>query len=308
MTIPSYQTLMLPLMQCVREGNEVRTSECVDVIARDMGLSSKDVAELLPSGKQTILANRTHWARTYLGKAGLVTPTRRGYIKITERGRKVLNSNPKRIDNDFLSQFKEFSDWREKSLSTNRGQSSISMNESSESDNYTPEETIEMASQLLSRQLQKELLNVMTDVSPSFFEKIIVDLLIAMGYGGGRAEMGEALGQTNDGGVDGVVKEDELGLDVVYIQAKKYDPSNTIGRPAIQAFVGSLEGFNATKGVFVTTSSFAKLVYEYVGRIHKRIILIDGNELAKLMIRHGVGVRTKECYELKKLDEDYFAE
>jgi restriction system protein len=307
MTIPDYQSLMLPLLQCAENGQEVRTSDCVDTLGKKLALSDDDMNELLPSGKQTVFSNRIHWARTYMAKANLVEATKRGHFKITQRGQEVLKSNPDQINNDTLSKFPEFQEWRERSVSGNEKKNIASAVEPANQD-LTPEENIERSSLLLNRQLQKDVLDSILSASPSFFETVIVDLLIAMGYGGGRAEMGEALGQSNDGGVDGVIKEDELGLDVVYIQAKRYDPSNTIGRPAIQAFVGSLEGFNASKGVFVTTSSFASSVKDYVSRIQKRIILLDGDELARLMIRHGVGVRTKETYEVKRLDEDYFVE
>jgi len=306
MTIPDYQSLMLPLLQCAENGREVRTSDCVDLLGKKLGLSESDMNELLPSGKQTVFSNRIHWARTYMAKANLVEPTKRGHFKITQRGQKMLSSNPDKINNDTLSRFPEFQEWRERSVADKNSKGGATAEPVHQ--DLTPEEAIESFSLLLNRQLQKDVLDSILNASPSFFEKVIVDLLIAMGYGGGRAEMGEALGQSNDGGVDGVVKEDALGLDVVYIQAKRYNPSNTIGRAAIQAFVGSLEGFNASKGVFVTTSSFASSVKDYVSRIQKRIILLDGDELARLMIRHGVGVRTKETYEVKRLDEDYFVE
>lgn len=200
-----------------------------------------------------------------------------------------------------LEQFKEYRDWRAIQIKTQEQDDLTELNEVA-----SPEERIEKAYSELNAQLKADILESFYIVSPSTFELIIIDLLIAMGYGGGRSEMGQALGKTNDGGVDGVIKEDELGLDVVYIQAKKYRLDSSIGRPDIQSFVGSLEGNNATKGVFVTTGCFAKTVEDYVSRIHKRIVLIDGNKLAELMIRNNVGVRNKEIFELKTLDEDYF--
>jgi restriction system protein len=306
MAVPDYQSLMLPLLQCASEGKEVKTADCVNAIANKLKLSEADIEELLPSGKQTLISNRTFWAKSYLTKAGLLESTRRGYIKITSRGLSVLDKNPRRIDNETLSQFPEFLSWQEKSRSS-LGNDNIKKTDD-EQGIASPEEKMEQAYATLKAQLKAEILESLYSVSPSMFERIIIDLLIAMGYGGGRLEMGKALGKTGDGGVDGVIKEDELGLDVVYIQAKKYKPDSSIGRPDIQAFVGSLEGFNATKGVFVTTSSFANTVHEYVQKIHKRIVLIDGNDLAELMIRHNVGVRIKDVYDLKKLDEDYFVE
>lgn len=304
MTVPNYQTIMKPLLECSNELGEVRTSNCVDIIAKKLNLSQEDREELLPSGKQTILANRTHWARTYMSKAGLIEPTKRGYFKITDRGQKVLQEHSI-VNNDLLKKFDEFNQWQELSSSNGNGDSSDTINSD---EDLSPEEKIEQANTIIETQLKTDILQNLYDVTPTMFERIIVDLLISMGYGGGRAEMGKALGQTNDGGVDGVIKEDELGLDVVYIQAKKYKLDSTIGRPDIQSFVGSLEGFNATKGVFVTTGSFANTVEEYISRIHKRIVLIDGKRLASLMIRSNVGVRVKNTYELKSLDEDYFSE
>ncbi len=307
MSVPDYQSLMLPLLESAKDAGEVKTSECVDKIAKMLRLSEEDVGELLPSGKQTLLSNRVFWAKTYMAKAKLIESTKRGYFKITDRGYTTLNKNPQGINNRILSQFPEFVQWTEKS-SSNSNQNVKADGASLEESPITPEEQIEKVHLSIVKQLENDILEYVAAVTPSQFERIIVDLLISMGYGGGRSEMGRALGRSNDGGVDGVIKEDELGLDVVYIQAKRYDPSNSIGRPALQGFAGSLEGFNATKGVFVTTSSFAASAYEYVQKIHKRIILIDGKELAKLMIRHNVGVRPKEVYEVKKIDEDYFDE
>lgn len=304
MAIPDYQSLMRPLLECGKDGNEVRTSECVDTIADKLGLSQEDREELLPSGRQPLLFNRIHWARTYLGKAGAVESTKRGYFRLTDRGFELLNNGPERITNDTLSKFAEFNKWRE---ANNENKEKPTPSKDNDSD-ASPEEMIEKAHQSINAQLETEILESLYSVTPTMFEHIIVDLLISMGYGGGRAEMGKALGQTNDGGVDGVIKEDELGLDVVYMQAKKHKLDSTISRPDIQSFVGSLEGFNATKGVFVTTGNFASTVEEYVSRIHKRIVLINGKKLAQLMIKHGVGVRTKNTYELKYIDEDYFVD
>jgi restriction system protein len=305
MSVPDYQSLMLPLLKCAEHGAEVRTSECVDKIAHTLNLSDDDINELLPSGKQTLLSNRVFWAKTYMSKAKVIESTKRGCFKITDRGLELLKSKPEFIENKILYRFPEFASWKDKGSSND---SEPTKDLVVEDLGITPEEQIERAHLSITKQLQNEVLEFVLGVSPAQFERIIVDLLISMGYGGGRSEMGRALGRSNDGGVDGVIKEDELGLDVVYIQAKRYDPSNSIGRPVLQNFAGSLEGFNATKGVFVTTSSFVNSAYEYVQKIHKRIILIDGKELSKLMIRHNVGVRAKEIYEVKKIDEDYFAE
>jgi restriction system protein len=247
MTLPDYQKLMLPLLKCASNGDEVKTSNCVEVIANDLGISNEEKEQLLPSGKQTILSNRTNWAKSYMTKAGLIEPTKRGFFRITPRGNDLLSERPLNIDNKLLYRYPEFKAWKDFSLDTEENDNQfdhISTNEGTAS----PEEKIEEAFSLLNKQLKADILETLYSVSPAMFEKIIVELLIAMGYGGGRLEMGKALGRSGDGGVDGVIKEDELGLDVVYIQAKKHSLDAKIGRPDVQAFVGSLEGFNATKG------------------------------------------------------------
>ena len=307
MPVPDFQTIMRPLLECGKKGEEVKTSECIELLATHFNLTAEEIDEMLPSGRQPLFFNRVHWARTYLGKAKLIESTRRGYFKITNIGLDVLKTGPERITINYLKNFEGYREWVD-DYTSNEGDTDRKDSDLSSDNNISPEERIEKSHVFLDEQLKKDILQNLYEVTPSMFERIIVDLLIAMGYGGGRAEMGRALGQTNDGGVDGVIKEDELGLDVIYIQAKKYDLESSIGRPAIQSFVGSLEGFNATKGVFVTTGSFASTVKEYVEKIHKKIVLIDGKRLATLMIRHNVGVRIKNTYELKTLDEDYFLE
>jgi restriction system protein len=312
MSVPDYQSLMLPVLKCISDGKEWRIGECADRTAEKLNLSQEDKETLLPSGKQTVLYNRIAWAVSYMEKAELIERSRRGYFRITSQGNTILEENPERIDIKTLSKFPKFDEWRKRSAEN----SSEAKNDNStaivqqQKNHLSPEEQIEQAYASIHAQLKADLLDNLTSelVSPSMFERIIVDLLIAMGYGGGRAEMGKALGRSGDGGVDGVIREDSLGLDVVYIQAKKYKFDSTIGREDIQKFSGSLDMFKATKGVFVTTSSFAKTAKEYVEQIHKRIVLIDGDRLAELMIRHNVGVRQKENYEVKKLDEDYFSE
>lgn len=306
MAVPDFQTLMRPLLKFGEGGVEIRTSDCVDDIACQFNLTNDEKEEMLPSGRQPLLLNRIHWARTYLGKAQVITSPRRGYFKITPRGLDLLKNGPDRITIKTLEQYSEFLEWRDVQSGNENKSNKPLINDDSQ--DKSSEEKLEEAHLELNSQLKADILQNLYDVSPAMFEKIIVDLLIAMGYGGGRAEMGKALGKTGDGGVDGIIKEDELGLDVVYIQAKKHKIDSSISRPDIQSFAGSLEGFNATKGVFVTTAKFANTVEEYVNRIHKRIVLIDGSRLASLMIRHGVGVRVKNVYELKDLDEDYFLE
>jgi restriction system protein len=273
MAVPDYQSLMLPVLKSISDGQERRVGDCVEKVAANLNLTQEDMDALLPSGKQAIVYNRIAWAIAYMKRAELIEATRRGHFKITQQGKEVLAENPDRIDNQFLSRFSKFKEWRERNNETvldvgNDNETSLPQNSKVI---LSPEEQIEQAYVLIMAQLKADLLENLTSdvVSPSMFERIIIDLLIAMGYGGGRAEMGKTLGRSHDGGVDGVIREDALGLDVVYIQAKKYKQGSTIGREDIQKFSGSLDMFKATKGVFVTTSSFAKTAEEYVKQIHK---------------------------------------
>jgi restriction system protein len=308
MAVPDFQSLMLPVLSVAADG-VISVADARDRIAAKLVLSEADLDEKLPSGRQTVFVNRVSWARIFLERAGLIDSPRRAHFEITERGRDVLAKAPPRIDIAYLRQFPEFDEWRRKS---ERNRKSVDKTASSPlpdaESNQTPEERIEAAHAELRSEVRAELLERMRESSPSFFEQIIVDLLVAMGYGGGRAEMGEAIGRGGDGGVDGVIKEDVLGLDAVYVQAKRYAAENSVGRPLVQAFVGSLEGFSANKGILVTTSTFTKDAIEYAGRVQKRLVLIDGEQLAQLMVDHGVGVRLRANYEISRIDEDYFSE
>lgn len=301
MPIPDFQTLMLPVLQITGDGQPHSTGEVIEIIASHFGLSDEDRKELLPSGRQFRLDNRISWARAYLKMAGLVENAGRGRFVITPRGLQVLQSNPDRIDINFLKQFPEFTDAR---LRPDRNSEEHA--DSAEPITQTPEEILEASYQDLRNDLAKELLERVKACSPRFFEKLVVDLLLAMGYGGSRKDAGAAIGQSGDGGIDGIIKEDRLGLDIVYIQAKRWD--GTVGRPVVQAFAGSLEGFRARKGVFITTSSFSKDAREYVERIEKKIVLIDGEQLAQFMIDYGIGVTEVATYTVKKADQDYFGE
>jgi restriction system protein len=307
MSVPDFQTLMLPVLRCAAEG-EVTVSDCIAKITPLFGLSDNDLNEMLPSGRQTVIANRVHWAKLYMTKAGLIRMVRRGVFAVSEKGRELLATNPARIDKGTLSQYPDYMSWIDKRGEGASGGTGGAIARELETDIATPEEHMEASYAELAASLRTEVLERLLDASAAFFEQVIVDLLVAMGYGGGRAEMGKAIGRSGDEGIDGIVKEDPLGLDVVYVQAKRYKPSIVVGRPDIQKFAGSLEGFGATKGVFVTTSSFASSAQEFVQRISKRIILIDGDELARFMIKHNVGVRTRVSCEIKSVDEDYFAE
>lgn len=301
MGIPSFQQLMLPTLQylCLRF-DDVHISRLEEEIARMLKLSPEDLARMLPSGQQTVYANRLNWARSYLSKAGLIESTRRGFCRGTERARELIAEGVPEIDVEVLSRYPEFVAWKDKQ--NNREQDLVV--ETKES----PEERIASSFELLNAELAREIVERVHSFSPSFFERLIVDLLVKMGYGGGRDEMGRALGRVGDGGIDGVIKEDELGLDVVYVQAKRFAQEKGVPLREVRDFVGGLEGHRASKGVFVTTSYFPSTAYEFVTRVSKRVVLIDGPELASLMIRHKVGVRVKETYEMKRIDEDYFVE
>ena len=303
MPVPGYQSFMLPLMRCALEAPEVKVYSSVEKIADALGLTEQDRKELLPKKGKTLVYDRTHWAKTYLVKAGLLDSVRRGYVAITPAGKALLAQNPENIDLKTLQKYEAFNHW----YGGSKPEKEDDLNQK-KLEEASPEERIERAHFELEAQLKKDLLEKLYDTAsePDRFERIIVDLLIAMGYGGGRVEAGRALGKTGDGGVDGEISEDELGLDVIYIQAKCHNPDSTIGRPEIQSFVGSLEGKKANKGVFVTTANFAKTSEEYVKQIQKSVVLIDGKRLTELMLRRNVGVRIKEKYELKSLDEDYF--
>jgi len=306
MSVPDFQALMLPVLYASQDG-EIAISEVRERIAERLNLSEDDINELLPSGRQTYFVNRVSWARHFIEKALLVETTRRGHFRITQRGRELLNENPSELNINFLTRYPEFVAWRE------AGQNNEKKGETAKiqaADTATPEENIEANYETLNASVRADVLDRIRDCSWQFFERLIVDLLLAMGYGGGRAEMGEAFTRSGDGGIDGVIKEDALGLDAIYIQAKKYNPEKTAkaGRPDLQRFVGSLDGLGATKGLFVCLSGFTDEAKDYMRTSSKRIILVDGEELANLMIRHNVGVRVRDVYELKGLDEDYFSE
>jgi restriction system protein len=259
----------------------------------------------LPSGKQTLFGNRVHWAKTYLTKAGLLESTRRGHFRITARGRQVLASHPARIDNEFLSQFAEFRQFKEKSVE-DASQGAQRVETPLVSRTETPDEIMRVAHKQVETSLGQDLLDRVRAAPPAFFERLIVNLLLSMGYGGSAADAGRALGRSGDDGVDGVIDQDALGLDRVYIQAKRYAEGNNIGAGAIRDFFGSLDRHKATKGLFVTTSSFSSSAKETAEFLSKRIVLIDGEHLTKLMIRYNVGCRIEEVLHIKKVDEDFF--
>jgi len=302
MAIPDYQTIMLPLLEYLGDKNEHSLQETVDALANRFNLSDEEKKELLPSGQQTTFHNRVGWARTYLKKALLLEATRRGYFKITQGGLKVLSEKPEKIDVDFLTRFPSFIEFRTL-RHEKQDDATISTIEVTD---QTPVESFETAYQRIKDNLAVELIQILKSSSPSFFERVVVDLLVKMGYGGTRKDAGQAIGKSGDDGIDGIIKEDRLGLDIIYIQAKKWEGS--VSRPEIQKFAGALQGHRARKGIFITTSSYTKEAVDFVTRIDTKIILIDGLTLTNLMIDHNVGVSTIANYEMKKIDTDYFNE
>ncbi|RKH57107.1 restriction endonuclease [Corallococcus aberystwythensis] len=303
MPIPDFQSAMLPVLRLAQDGKDHTLGEAVDAVAVEFKATEEERNALLPSGRQRRIHNRVGWAKTYLQKAGLVEANGRGRFRITPRGRQVLQGKPTRIDMKFLEQFPEYNAFA--ALKHDAPDDVPSKAEPPASDE-TPEEILEESYQELRRRLAEELLERIKACDPRFFEKLVVDLLVAMGYGGSRKDAGQAVGQSGDEGIDGIIKEDRLGLDVVYLQAKRWN--NTVGRPVVQAFAGSLEGQRARKGVLITTSDFSREARDYVKHIEKKIVLIDGGELAKLMIDSGVGVTEVATYTVKRLDLDYFGD
>ncbi len=307
--IPDYQTLMLPVLRLAAEA-ETRVADVAERIADDLGLTQEERDEMLPSGRQRVLHNRIHWAKFYMGKAGLIASPARGRFTASDKGRALLATAPARVDVAMLMQEPEFRDFyrsNEQGDETSQ-KTSVSGPLETISPRTTPEEQIDAAHAALQATLREELLQRILANSPAFFEQLIVDLLVAMGYGGSHKDAAAQIGRSGDGGVDGIISEDRLGLDRVYLQAKRYAPGNPVSRPDVNGFVGSLVGFGATKGVFVTTSSFSQPARDYVRHLAQRVVLIDGRELADLMIEHGVGVRSYRTVEFKRLDEDFFGE
>jgi restriction system protein len=302
MAIPDYQTCMLPFLRHLGDGQEHSLRDAEEALAEHFKLSPAERAELLPSGQQGIFKNRIGWARTYLKKAALIDAPRRAVFKITERGLQTLATNPSRIDAKFLEQWPEFIEFRDISKPNAEQAQPVDLPPASN----TPEEAIELAYQGLREQLAQELLARILACSPTFFEQLVVELLVKMGYGGSRRDAGERIGQSGDGGIDGIIKEDRLGLDTIFIQAKRWQGS--VGRPEIQKFVGALQGQRARKGVFITTSVYTADAIDYASRIDTKVVLIDGKQLSALMIDFDVGVSGSASYVVKRVDSDYFEE
>jgi restriction system protein len=304
MAIPDYQTLMLPVLEFASDGQEHKFSDCIQSLENSFKLTDEEKSELLPSGTQGVFVNRAGWARSYLKQAGLLSTPKRGFLKITEDGLKLLSTKPLKITSASLYSYPSFLEFKtRKKDSIKPGIDTDSMEVM---DTNTPEDSLAIAYKTLRKNIEDEILSTVKDASPSFFEKLVVDLLVKMGYGGNRQDAGRALGKSGDGGIDGIINEDKLGLDVIYIQAKRWE--GVVGRPEIQKFAGALQGKRARKGVFITTSGYTKDASEYASLIDTKIILIDGDKLASLMVDYNVGVNVIGTYEVKRLDSDYFDE
>lgn len=300
MAIPDFQTLMLPLLKLLTDKQEHSMRDATTALSDQFGLSEEERAVASAVSGQPVMYNRTAWAKTYLKRAGLIEQSRRGFFKISDKGVQALKSSPSVINIKFLEQFAGGTESREQSESP---QQALSISEAS---SETPEELMESGAKSIRAALADDLLQRIKGCSPAFFERLVVELLVKMGYGGSRQDAGRAIGRSGDEGIDGVIHEDRLGLDVIYLQAKRWE--GVVGRPEIQKFVGALQGQRARKGVFITTSDFTKEALEYVRHIDNKVVLINGSLLANLMIDHNVGVSLAATYELKKIDSDYFQE
>ncbi|XWW45303.1 restriction endonuclease [Fibrella sp. USSR17] len=305
MPVPDFQSIMLPLLKFCADGAEHTPREAVEALAKMFNLTDEDRQELLPSGTQRTFDNRVAWTKSHLLKAGLLESPRRSYFNITERGRSVLAQNPVKLNMSFLRQYPEYIDFQ----SPKRIESELGIvSTSDEVTTQTPDEILENAYQSIRKTLAQDLLAKVVSLSPAFFERLVVELLVKMGYGGSIKDAGKAIGKSSDEGIDGTIKEDKLGLDIIYIQAKRWAPGNVVGRPELHKFVGALAGQGAKKGVFITTSSFTREASEYVPRNETKIVLIDGEQLAQLMIDYNLGVTVQQTYEIKRMDNDYFGE
>lgn len=302
--IPDYQSIMLPLLRYISDNREHKMRDVTDALASKLGVTEEEKKELLPSGAAPVFYNRTAWAKTYLKKAGLIDSPKQGIVVITKRGRDVLKKNPSEIDVKFLRQFSEFVDFQTAKRDGDGSESGLADDNSTQ----TPEEALETAYQKIRKSLAQDILNKVISLSPEFFEKLVVELLVKMGYGGSIKDAGKAVGKSGDEGIDGTIKEDKLGLDIIYIQAKKWQQGNFVGRPELQKFVGALAGQGAKKGIFITTSTFTKDALNYIPRNETKIVLINGVQLSQLMIDYNLGVTSVSSYEVKRIDSDYFGE
>ncbi len=293
---------MRPLMDVLSDGKEHSTRETLDRLEDHFELAEEERKRLLPSGRQEVFTNRVAWAKTHLRMAGLIEPTARGVFKITARGLDLLKTTQDRIDLRLLRKQPGYLEARDRKRDKPEGIGELVNADADQ----TPEELMEQSFEALRESLGREILAKLKSASPAFFERLVVELLVRMGYGGTRKDAGQAIGKSGDEGIDGIIKEDRLGLDTIYIQAKKWE--QTVSRPEIQKFAGALQGVRARKGIFITTSDFSKEAVEYASRIDSKIVLIDGEQLWNLMIDFGIGVSTTATYEVKRIDNDYFSE
>ncbi|HRG75466.1 MAG TPA: restriction endonuclease [Leptospiraceae bacterium] len=303
MAIPDFQSIMLPVLKFLADKKEYQSKEIKDYICKEFKLTEKELEEKLPSSNSiSLISNRVAWAEAHMKMAGIIESPRRGFYRITNDGINVLKKPPEKINLKFLQSFEEYkrkkAEWKNKEKEDSQ--------ETEEINSLTPDEMLELGHKKIKNELSTELLSRVKETSPKFFENLVIELLIKMGYGGSLEERGSVVGKSGDEGIDGVIKEDKLGLDIIYIQAKKWE--GNVGRPEIQKFVGALQGQRAKKGIFITTSSFNENSYEYVSKIDIKVILINGEELANLMIDYNVGVTLKRNYEIKKIDTDFFIE
>ncbi|MFN7215432.1 restriction endonuclease, partial [Microcystis sp.] len=301
-----FQSIMLPLLKILADGKVYKYREIFEALVREFQVTEAERKEMLPSGQQEIFANRVGWAKTYLKKAGLIDSPQRATFVISEKGKEILSQNLDHIDTKFLRQFPEFQEFTR----VNKQNETITLerNLSTSDQEQNPEELLENSYQEIRQALATDLLSILRKLSPDAFEKLVVELLVKMGYGGSIRDAGKAVGKSGDQGIDGIIKEDRLGLDIIYIQAKRWADNNAVGRPEIQKFVGALAGQGAKKGIFITTSYFTKEALEYVPRNEIKIVLIDGEELGQLMIDYNLGVSTQKIYEIKRIDHDYFGD
>jgi len=302
MPIPDFQSLMHPLLEAHADGKEHLNRDLVALLANQFGLTEDERRQMLPSGGARLFDNRIGWAKSHIMQAGFLMSPRRAISVVTERGREALRHHPERIDLRVLNGVDDYREFRNRRKIPDEKE----ITELEVEDSQTPEELLENAYLQVRRRIESELLAQIMSSPPEFLERVVVDLVVRMGYGGSRKDAGEALGRTGDEGIDGIIKEDPLGLDIIYLQAKRWE--GTVGRPEIQKFAGALQGQRARKGIFITTSTFSADALEYASRIETKIILIDGSRLSKLMFDNGVGVATASNYEVKKIDSDYFSD
>lgn len=313
MAIPDFQTIMLPMLKTTSDMKEHNFRNIVENLAQEFQLSREERRVMLPSRTSFLFDNRVGWARLYLVRAGLLASTRRGFVKITKRGLEALEKKPSRIDNSFLEQYPEFVEFIKPStpriirIGSRTTEGGAPTTKPAIKIKETPEETLAYSYELMKQELAKQLIDQVTKMPSTFFEKMVVDLLLAMGYGGSIQDAGAVVGKSGDEGIDGIIKEDRLGLDVIYVQAKRWE-NTTISRPELQKFVGALQGKKADKGIYITTSRFSKDAIDYISKVGSKVVLIDGERLAELMIDNGIGVSTVANYAVRKLDSDYFAQ